>query len=111
MTLWIAQLAVLVDASGQKVVEKAFLHPLKFVDELLGAANGLIDGVEDVGNTSLFGRRGIGYANRSEQFDAERRPRCARQEHCNLIMDSAGAEAVQQKSRVGPGWLYEGHRR
>ena len=53
--LGVAQLAVLVDASGQQVVEQPLLHLLELGDDLLGLADGLVEGVEDLGDAALFG--------------------------------------------------------
>ena len=50
----VAELAVFVDASGEEVVEQALLDLLELGDELFGFLDGVVEGVEDFGDTALF---------------------------------------------------------
>jgi len=52
MARGVAQLAVFVDAAGEEVVEQALLDLLQLRDDLLGLADGVVDGVEDRGDGS-----------------------------------------------------------
>jgi hypothetical protein len=79
MALGIAQLAVVVDAAGEEVVEQALLDLLQLGDDLLGLADGVVDGVEDRGDLALLAelRDGTRTA-RSADSSATARPVCSR---------------------------------
>ena len=67
MTLGVAQLAVVVDAASEQVVEQALLHLLQLGDDGFGLADGLVEGVEDLGDLALLGE-----GRKLERADASR---------------------------------------
>jgi hypothetical protein len=72
MPLRIAQLTVLINPSGEQVVEQPLLHLLELGDHLLGLADGLVESVEDLSDAALSGRgtRGISKCATSDSLTA-----------------------------------------
>jgi len=52
--LEVPQLTVSVEASSEQVVQQALLYLLQFGDELIGPLDGLVQRVEDLGDTVLL---------------------------------------------------------